>query len=326
MSTFFKALLAKIEAAAIKDLVGAMVIACLLFTLVSVGYLLVDRDTKLQAAEKELIGTKQAYEQLGKNAAKLETDYTSAKDLAAKAQALFGAELVKNQSLLKQIKAVQSVTLTTKQPAVTEKAKEVVPNLYYQEIAYLNGPPVGSVAFNTSSGMATWKLFDHHVVVDSAITVDPKTGKASVVSKGYYILDDTSSQEPNWLGRQFPLAVTSGEIQYTPGSITGSEPTDHWMWVKHLNVGVFGGASVVGGFNWGAHADMTFFGYGATRNDLDWKFLGVGLNANTKYVDVDVVPAYWRVPVPLTSNIYLGPGFGFGTSGVEPFFVLGGSL
>src|SRR4029077_19476225 len=126
-------------------------------------------------------------------------------------------------------------------------------------ITYPNGPDVGSVMLRSSAGTAIAKVTDHDIIVDSAITIDPRTGKASVISKGYYVqrevlpgLRPTGISAGAWLNKPYPLSVTAGALDYTPGALGGSL-TNKLMWAMHLNAGTFAGATSLGGFGYGGH-------------------------------------------------------------------------
>jgi hypothetical protein len=57
-------------------------------------------------------------------------------------------------------------------------------------------------------------------------------------------------------------------------------------------------------------------GYGETVNDLDWRFFRVGLEASEDNFGVSFCPAYYNIgrPIPLFSNLWVGPCYGYNGS------------
>lgn len=65
----------------------------------------------------------------------------------------------------------------------------------------------------------------------------------------------------------------------------------------------------------GIDLGISLSGYGLTRNDLDWRFLRVGLGLGDG-VFVSLTPVQWNLgaPIPLVSNIWLGLGLQYNLS------------
>lgn len=320
-----------------------LIAGTLLLIVFGLGYQMFRQYQALTKAQTDLVGQKDSYEQLSASYAKLGTDYVSAKALADQAKKDWQRELTENKKLKDQLRGIATATFSVTQPPVTGAPDKLVPGpdgYLYQEVTYLDakgkvGPPVGYVRVANQTGVVTSKLFNHDVQIDSAIAVDDKTGKVTVYSKGFYILrepsladTDSSSGKSSWKDVRYPLSITGGSLIFTPGAPPVSNQMPNRMqWATHLNAGSFGGVNAAG-FEWGAHADITLAGYGKTKNDLDYKLLGFGVNANKDYLDFNVVPAYWRLAnvLPLVSNVYVGPGVGVGSKGTSYFLTIGGTL
>jgi hypothetical protein len=320
-----------------------VVFGVMILVIAGLAWSMLKQKADLDRAKTDLVGQKDAYAQLSSTYAKLETDYVDQKKLAADAKAKWQAELATNKQLKDQLRGIASTTFSVGSFPQTGKPDQLVPGdggYLYQEVAFVDekgkvGPPVGFVKVENGTGKVTSKVFNHDVDIESAITVDDKTGKVGVYSRGFYILrepsladSDPESGKSSWKDVPFPLKITGGTLTFDP--LNPSVPTtipNRLMWAAHLNVGTFAGMTTTG-VAWGTHGDITFAGWGKTKNDLDFKMLGVGLNGNKGYLDVNVVPAYWRIAnvLPLVSNVYIGAGAGFGTSGTDYFLTVGGTL
>lgn len=324
-----------------------VVVSVLILIVTGMGYSMFKQQEALKKIKSDLIGQQQAYEQLSQNYAKLGTDYVNQKQLAEEAKKNWQKELANNKQLREQLRGVATAQFSIKSLPVTGEPDILVPGpdgYLFHEVRYPQnenggwGPPVGYVKIANGTGQVTSKQYDHDIVIDSAITVDQESGKVNVYTKGFYVMRELSinAETPenpdgeyfNWQDVRYPLPITGGKLTYTPGDppITDRLPR-RLQWTPHLNVGAFGGATMTGPA-WGGHVDVTFGGYGRTKNDLDYKFLGVGVNANNDYLDLNVVPAYWRFSnvLPLVSNVYVGAGAGFGSRGTNYFVTLGATL
>ena len=58
---------------------------------------------------------------------------------------------------------------------------------------------------------------------------------------------------------------------------------------------------------------VSISGYGATENDLDWRFFRMGVEASNESLGVSFCPAYYNIgrPIPLFSNLWIGPCYGY---------------
>lgn len=318
------------------------VVGVLLLIVAGLGYSWHQQNIELKKAKTDLIGQKNAYQQVSDKLAKLGTEYVSAKELAERAEEKWKRELATNKQLRDHLRGLVTATFSVTQPPQVGPPDVLVPGpdgYLYHEIAYVQssgkqGPPLGYVRVQNETGVVASKVFNHEIVVDSAISVEDKSGKISVFSKGFYVLreptladSDPSSGKTSWVDVYYPLAITGGTLVFTPAA-PPLPPTlpNRFQKALHLNVGVFGGVNAAG-FDWGAHVDVTFAGYGRSRNDLDYKILGVGANANRGYVDLNAVPVQWRMSfLPLVSDVWIGPGVGFGNRGTNYFLTIGGTL
>jgi hypothetical protein len=71
--------------------------------------------------------------------------------------------------------------------------------------------------------------------------------------------------------------------------------------------------------------DLSFFSYGRTKRDLDWRFLSLGLGYGDDKLYGYIIPFQYNIGnfIPLIENMYIGPMFGVST---ESETIYGGSL
>ena len=283
------------------------------------------------AAESKLIGLTEEYKQLDQFTAELQVDYLKKRELLKVARNNWEKELAKNKELSAQLKAVADATFSVKSFELTQDKPDLVTDKeLIQEVQFVDelgklGPVVGYVRIENSTGRTTSKVVDHDIQVEALVT-EGKDGQIEVLSKAFYIQRektlDGSIGKPDWVDKPYPLSITGGHIFINPDKPSGSEVfRPRFMTSPHINGGLFVGASQLNGLETGAHADLSIFGYGKTKNDLDFKLIGVGANFNRDYVDINLVPVSYRIGnhIPIVEDMYISPGIGFGTGGTLAF-------
>lgn len=279
---------------------------------------------------QELIGTKEAYAQISDSLAKLKVEYTAQKELSAKAKKEFSA-VIKEKN--ERIKLLSDATYLMGRhvtradgPDYYFETKGKTKNYVFNEIriAGPDSPPVGFVMIK-HDGRTYKGNYEFQIVVKNLQTVDEKTGRIKVYSKAFLIVQEAGlakKRRPdfkNWEGVQYPLPIVDG-VAYVDPTTPKQNPRFLW-WAPRIN----------GGFNWGTEAgglfvkpelNVSFSGYGNSRNDLSWKFFHIGLGADTEFKtpDIHFIPATFRLFPKILTNTYLGPGIGWSTQGVN-FFI-----
>jgi hypothetical protein len=269
----------------------------------------------------DLIGQTEKYQQLSDHAAKLEIQYSDAAKMKRELESKFAAE---KDALQGRIEVLSNATFLIREAARKESKSDVVyqgDKLKYvlNEVRFGNdGPPVGYVLI-FDDGRVVSKLYNHEIQVNTAISRDETSGRYSIVSKADYILKSPSLNTGGkvWHNEPYPLDI-SGGIAYVDPTEKNQLAKRFQLWAPHINGGVSGGASVAGGFL-RPSLDVSLAGYGETKNDLDWKFVHVGLDTDSKLSDpgVHVLPFSYRFWPSVLSNTYIGPGIGFTKDGVN---------
>jgi len=113
-------------------------------------------------------------------------------------------------------------------------------------------------------------------------------------------------------GKKFPVEIASIEWVEKP-----PEPYS-FMWNPRLSLG-FGYGSGGGdddddddsGEAFGS-IEASFFSYGQTKGDMDWRFLGVGIGIGSDSEFIYVAPVEYNIgkPLPMMENLFLSPFIG----------------
>ncbi len=250
----------------------------------------------------DLIGKTESYEQITSKAALLERKYVDQKALNEKAALEWSEEKSK---LNGKIELLSNATFLIREKARDEKA----PDLTYQgqylkyvvhELRFENGPPIGYVLI-FDDGKVTSKIYNHEIIVHNAIAQDQSTGKYSVVAKADYVLKSPAILN-GWYDKPFALNINSGTayIDPTKEKLVNKK---FYLWSPRLNANLnFDGSWIPG-------LGVSLMGYGVSKNDLDLKFLQIGLQYSDKnQLNPTLVPVLYRPFSNYLPNTYIGPG------------------
>jgi hypothetical protein len=106
-----------------------------------------------------------------------------------------------------------------------------------------------------------------------------------------------------------------GKMELTKFDVTVQDETlPHFMWwAPHVDVGILGGYSTRPGFATGGSIGLSAMGYGRTNNDLTWRFVRISLDLSTN-AGIGLTPVLYNIgdPLPLVSNIWVGPHLMYG--------------
>lgn len=309
----------------------------LVLTLAGVGYFAYtlwadgkEKDRKYS----ELIGTKEKYEQLSKHAAKLETDYKNQKDLLERTKKEF-SEVVREKD--ERIKLLSDATYLMGRHVNRQDG----PDYYFEttgrtrnyvfnevRIAGQDSPPIGFVMIK-NDGRTYKGNYEFEIRVKTLQTVDEATGKVKVYSKAFLVAKEdglAGKRRPDlkkWKGEEYPLEIVGGTALVDP---TAPNQDKRFMWWAPRLVGGFDAGVAGSGFKLKPDLAFSFMGYGYSRRDLDWRFLQVGINAETDFshFGVSFVPFAYRPFPSFLTNTYFGPGIGTDRNGI--FFFVNTSL
>lgn len=294
---------------------GLLVLASVLF---AINYV---RELRSQNARlhQDLLGKTTEFQKLSDHAAKLALKYKSQADLEARLSADFAKERGALEGRIKVLSdatfLIKEVARTTQNPDATFDGAGVL-----SEVRFANGgPPVGYV-FIAADGRVTSKIYKHEFLVKQAISRDESTGKYTIITKADYVLKSpslNSNGETNWFNRPFSLKISGGTAEIDPTERNLLAPRFQ-LWAPHVNGALIfgvdaGGAAAKFGLN------FSVAGYGKTPNDLDWKFLhlGVDFDSRLQSIGAHVVPFTYRFWPQVLSNTYIGPGLGWSNRGLS---------
>jgi hypothetical protein len=91
-----------------------------------------------------------------------------------------------------------------------------------------------------------------------------------------------------------------------------------FWWAPHLDVGALGMAGTLPPrFTTGGSVGVSFFGYGLTVNDLDWRVLRVSLDLSDGLPGIGLSPVAYNLGalIPLISNLWIAPHVHYGLEG-----------
>lgn len=297
---------------------GVVVLATIFFVERAYTYVhnLMGENTRLYS---ELVGQQQKYKQLSDHAAQLEIDYADQAKLKSDLQAKFADE---KNTLTDRIKILSNATFLIREQARKEGRSDITyqgTDLKYvvNEIRFKDGPPLGYVLI-FDDGRVVSRVYNHEIQVNTAVARNEDSGQYTIVSKADYVLKSpsiNSNGEKVWTNKPYALKIVGGTAEIDP---TEKNPlTPHFiLWAPHLNGGLAIGAGASGGFV-RPGIDFSVAGFGATRNDLDWKFLQIGFDIDTALQDpgMHVAPFSYRFWPQILTNTYVGPAMGWSKTG-----------
>jgi len=114
-------------------------------------------------------------------------------------------------------------------------------------------------------------------------------------------------------GQKFPIELESFEW------VRRELKDKKWGFNPRISLGFNAGTTMFPSLN------MSFFSYGKTKGDMDWKFLTTGIGGNSEDWQVHLSPASYNIgkPIPLIDNVFLGPYISYDGSGDTGFGVIG---
>lgn len=270
----------------------------------------------------KLTDTKEAYVQINAQLAQLATLYKDQAELA-KDVALAWKDLA--------IERGERVKLTTDTTVSVDNTEDKAPKSDYEfltpegkksytlnelRVEGKDSPALGYILVK-NDGTVYKKNYKFEIHVESVQLKDDLTGKIRVVSRAFLVplenglAEDRRPDLKKWKDEKYPLKVTGGETVVDPQEpILVLNKTKGWVpWSLNLNAGfgVFGGRG--GDIDTKATVDTNFFGYGYSKQDLDWKILHLGVDySKTGGLGLHLMPFSYR-PIPsLLTNTYVGPG------------------
>lgn len=282
---------------------------------------------------EDLVGSREDYKQLTKYLAKLETDYVNQQILHEEAMKEWSNE---REELKGKIKALADATFeggSDDQDIVL--GSDDLMGSFYTHFCCDNGkfgPAVAETKIDeivikdgsAEEMLLTTRVIKHEIQVKAAIAKDEESGQVSILTKAYWLQKEGRGE---WLNIPYPLSITGGRLIIDPTEPVDITPVNKFRWAPHVNVGAFL-AATSGEPEYGGHLNLSLWGYGRTKNDLDWKIGSVGLNFGSEYLDANLTPVSWRLgsSLPLVSDVWVAPGIGYGTSGTSYFLTLNTTL
>lgn len=269
--------------------------------------------TEKQYLYEELIGQKESYIQINEKLAKLEVKYKNQKDLNKEQKKKFSEVILEKDE---KIKVLSESIFTHKNKTVKRMGSDLTKKNYVYNEIRLEGPdspPVGWVMLSKDGNVrsGTYK-FD--IVVDNLQTVDTKTGRVKVYSQAYYVVKQdglanrSDSSLKKWKNEKYPLKIIGGTAIVDPTEASKNTKKQFFIWAPRLGMGLNQTVDSKG-FRVVPNINMSLSGYGVSKNDLDYRFMeiGVGASSDFKNPQISIKPVIIR-PIKRLPNTYIGPG------------------
>lgn len=279
---------------------------------------------------EDLVGKTSNYEQLTDEVAKLRTDYADQAELREKLIAEWGGKEARFEDRIKALADATFTGGTDSQDIVLEGNLLEFQTRFYKDGKF--GPWVAEseiVKLKIINGavgpfLVQTRVVPHEISIKAAITKDEVTGEINIFTKGFWIQKDGGGE---WLNKPYALNIIGGSITIDPTEPINVRLKKKFRLAPHINIGNFVGVAS-NGIEVGFHIDGSIWGYGRTDNDLDYKLGQLGVNFTSNYVDANLVPISYNIGnhLPFVSDIYVGPGIGFGTAGTIYFLSLSTTL
>ena len=194
-------------------------------------------------------------------------------------------------------------------------------------IAGKDSPPIGYILIQ-KDGNVLKKNYKFEIMVENVQLKDDLTGKIRIVSRAFLVPLENGLAEKRrpdlkkWKGDKFPLDVTGGIALVDPKEpLVPLNLASEWIeWPFNVNVGasVFSEGSSVSAR---PTLSTNLWGWGTSKQDLDWKIMHLGINYSDKFgMGYHLTPASYRLFKGLLTNTYLGTGV-YGDSFNKGFFI-----
>jgi hypothetical protein len=126
----------------------------------------------------------------------------------------------------------------------------------------------------------------------------------------YHTISLLNKSRPELAGKEFKLKITSSKFAQTADS-----PKQFYWWAPHLDLTLDNGFILGVGdkdfYRFGGSLGLSVMGYGRSKNDLEWKFIHLGVGLNSKehpYLTFDPVRYNIGKFIPLISDLWIGAG------------------
>lgn len=253
----------------------------------------------IQKQKHFLIGTRENFKKLSDYVAILENEYKNQKQLFLDASKKWQNE---KKHLLGQIKIISEKHFTVSQKNLLQQEVELKnesSDLYFKD-----GPPVANIRLQNNK--IFYKFYDFKIVVDSIISRDFNGGKYKILTKAFWVSLDEKS---DWFNKPFRLEIENGTALIDPSETQYLDFKRFFWGLFSIDFGM-AAAVIDGSINVLPAFGLSFLGWGASKNNLDVKFLQlmVLLEQHRLFRYIMVSPAAFRIFPKIFQNTFLGVG------------------
>jgi len=145
-------------------------------------------------------------------------------------------------------------------------------------------------------GAEKWTTGTYPVKIHTKIAIGKNDDRSDAMVEAYMTSDIFKADK----GKKFPIDIASVSwVEKPPGEKS-------FMFNPRLSIGMNIGSEVYPAL------EVSFFSYGETKGDMDWRFLGLGFGATGDHRYLTLAPVEYNIgkPLPLMENLFFAPYIG----------------
>lgn len=145
-------------------------------------------------------------------------------------------------------------------------------------------------------GEEKWTTGSYPIKIHTKVAIGENEDRSDAYVESYMTSDVFNADK----GKKFPITVDSVEWVQAPPK------EKRWMFNPRVSLG-FG---VTNGIM--ASLETSFFSYGRTKGDMDWRFLSLGIGASSDHEYLYFAPVEYNVgkALPIIENLFISPFIG----------------
>lgn len=178
-----------------------------------------------------------------------------------------------------------------------DSSKDYVETVIKKDMGDNSELPVAWAMYSPNiKGEEKWTTGTYPMKVHTKVAIGENEDRSDAYVESYITSDVFSADK----GKKFPLQVDTVEWVKAPPK------EKSWMFNPRGSLGFGVASDIFGSF------EMSFFSYGRTKGDMDWRFLslGLGLSDNNQYLYLAPVEYNLGKRIPVVHNLFISPFIG----------------
>jgi len=178
-----------------------------------------------------------------------------------------------------------------------DSSKDYVETVIKKKLSDKSEIPWGWAMYSPNiQGAEKWTTGTYPVKIHTKIAIGKNKDRSDAMVEAYMTSDIFKADK----GKKFPLDISSVSwVEQPPGEKS-------FMFNPRLSIGMNIGSEVYPAL------EVSFFSYGETKGDMDWRFLGLGFGATGNHRYLTLAPVEYNIgkPLPLMENLFFAPYIG----------------